>query len=208
LRAKPLPADLEQWRSRRNRAGLRIGLSLRSSTNFAPEQVIELANLMHETLPADAYVVPLSLHPSQDDAYLNLFATRWSELNRHIEVVDTSRLERPSQWINLLTGLDLTVAMRLHCGILGLISAVPTVPIAYDPKVSKIAAEFELPTLNLTKANSGAVDSEEWRRVLKTAVQKREIIKVQAAHKAESARKLACQNFALLAKILGIVTTS
>jgi polysaccharide pyruvyl transferase CsaB len=203
LAAKPLPPQLAAWQANRGE-GLRVALSLRSSKNITGETVALLAAALAKTLPEDATVIPLALQPLQDDEILDLFEQHWRALNRKIEPIDTSSITLPSQWISLLQSMDIVVSMRLHCAIMALISAVPTVAIAYDPKVSHVAREFELPTLNLTKAGEADGGGSQWTATLKAALDNRESIAATAARKAQAARNAACQNFSLLAKILNI----
>ncbi len=116
--------------------------------------------------------------------------------------LDLSAIERPSQWITLLKHMDLVIAMRLHCAIMSLISAVPTVPIAYDPKVSHIAEQFGLPTLNLAQERPNQAAAQAWTATVKRAVDSRKTISKHSAIKARDTRNMACQNFTLLARIL------
>src|SRR5262249_6188736 len=145
----------------------------------------------------NAVVVPLVLQPEQDAPILGEFVRLWTEGGGKIEQLDAAAIVRPSQWLSFLGGFDLVIAMRLHCAILALKKGVPTVAIAYDPKVAQIANQFELPTLNLTNnANDG------WATTIEQAVAKRAALKEVLLEKVAQANELACQNFASLAKIL------
>jgi polysaccharide pyruvyl transferase WcaK-like protein len=146
--------------------------------------------------------VPLPLQPAQDKELLDVFCKQWRALSREVLEIDTNALERPSQWIALLKEMDLVVAMRLHCAIMSLISAVPTVAIAYDPKVAHIADQFELPTLNLAKEKNDEATVQKWATTVTGAVKNRTGLSERSAALADAARNMACQNFTLLAKIL------
>ena len=203
LQAKPLPPALgNALDTRQSKAPLRVGLSLRLSSNFTVADVERLASSLAEALPADAEIVPLVLQPSQDSEILSAFSNHWRALDRQITELDLSAIERPSQWITLLKHMDLVIAMRLHCAIMSLISAVPTVAIAYDPKVSQIADQFGLPTLNLTQEFHSQAAAQAWTATVKGAVESRKTISAHSAIKARETRNMACQNFTLLAKIL------
>ena len=203
LQAKPLPPILANALSaKQSNSPLRVGLSLRVSSNFTVADVEPLARCLAEALPADAEIVPLVLQPSQDAEILKAFSEHWRALNRRITDLDLSAIERPSQWITLLKHMDLVIAMRLHCAIMSLISAVPTVAIAYDPKVSHIAEQFGLPTLNLAQERPNQAAAQAWTATVKRAVDSRKTISKHCAIKARDTRNMACQNFALLARIL------
>jgi polysaccharide pyruvyl transferase WcaK-like protein len=182
---------------------MRVGLSLRLSNNFSADSLVALVEAMARALPETASLVPLALHPEQDKEVLRLFCQEWTGIGRHVEEIDTSAIERPSQWISLLASFDLVVAMRLHCTIMAISAGVATVPIAYDPKVAHVAGEFELTSLNLTKEGGPVGGFETWSAAIKAAVQNRKTIAVKLGQKAQAAREMACQNFTLLAKILG-----
>jgi polysaccharide pyruvyl transferase CsaB len=208
LTPKPLPDKLETWRKNKRKSSLRVGLSLRTSNNFSADALVALVEAMARALPENATVVPLSLHPEQDDDVLRLFTQEWIGLGRKVESIDTSTISLPSQWLGLLSCLDLVVAMRLHCNIMALSSGVPTVPIAYDAKVAHVAKQFELPTLHLTEAGLPEGGGKSWNEALKSAVENRKALAVNSSEKAKAARNMACQNFEFLAKILGSKTAS
>ncbi len=70
----------------------------------------------------------------------------------------------------LVASADLLVAMRLHSAIFGLVSGVPTIALAYDPKVSLTMSDAGLPELSIplpeltsdwmTSAAKGALEHE------------------------------------------------
>lgn len=202
LPASPLPQDLNSQMSQKNDNRLRVGLSLRIINHFSEKNIAPLVEATVKALPETAVLVPLVLQPDQDARILDVFTEEWRKTNRSVEVVDTSGLQRPSQWIELLGKLDMTIAMRLHCAIMSIVAKTPTVALAYDPKVSHVASQFELPTLNLTKEGAPEGGKEAWFSALETAVNNRNGIAARASEKAEIARNLACQNFAILDRIL------
>ncbi len=203
LAPKSLPAEMVEWQEK-PRQTLRIGLSLRTSPNFSLATVEHFAQALAQSLPSDALVVPLPLQPAHDQAILAKFTQYWQSMGRLSEAVDVGFLEKPSQWMAFLKGFDLVVAMRLHCAILALKSGVPTIAIAYDPKVAHLAAEFELPTLNLTNDGCHPESAEQWVSTLRAGVENRQVLAKRIAAKVESARNKACQNFTAIARILGM----
>lgn len=203
LEQTAIPAQaLAQINNLKNRPGLTVGLSLRTAPNFSDKQLNELVSVMDRTLPLDTKLLLLPLQMEQDIEPLNKFAQQWTAKGRHAQVLETGEIERPSQWLAILAQLDMLVGMRLHALIMSLKSGVPVVGIAYDPKVRHVLTQFKQPILNLTKDGEGAGAFKEWLPSMQTAVATRPQLATAARQEAESAKKLACQNFELLAKIL------
>lgn len=203
LEQTAIPARaLDQINSLKNKPGLTVGLSLRTAQNFSDEQLDDLLSVMDRSLPPETKLLLLPLQADQDIEPLNKFAQQWTEKGRPVELLHTDEIERPSQWLAILSQLDMLVGMRLHALIMALKSGVPVVGIAYDPKVRYVLTQFKQPILNLTKPQDGAEASSEWLATMQTAVATRQQLATSARQEAESAKKLACQNFELLAKIL------
>lgn len=51
--------------------------------------------------------------------------------------------------INTISSLEYIIAMRFHANVIGVKSNVKTLAINYDPKVEKLAEEYNLPMINL-----------------------------------------------------------
>jgi polysaccharide pyruvyl transferase CsaB len=198
--APAVQAALEPLAAGRDAEHPLIGLSLRPSTLFSDQHNNCLLAALSAGLPAGARLLLLPLQRSQDEPVLSRFLDGWQKLGRQAVLLDTSELVRPSQWLAVLAQLDLLVSMRLHALIMALASAVPSVGIAYDPKVSKLLTEFEQPILNLAQDNP----KEDWLSAIKQAFSKRVELSCLAVGKSESAKKLACQNFNLLSRILSM----
>ena len=48
-----------------------------------------------------------------------------------------------------ISNLEYLIAMRFHANVVGIKSGVKTLAINYDPKVEKLAQEYNLPYINL-----------------------------------------------------------
>ncbi len=48
-----------------------------------------------------------------------------------------------------ISGLEYLISMRFHADVVGIKTGVKTLAINYDPKISKLAAEYNLPMINL-----------------------------------------------------------
>jgi polysaccharide pyruvyl transferase CsaB len=175
-----------------------VGLSLRSSDNFSDAHLKTLVSSMLTAVPANAHVILLPLQINQDKQLLEQFADQWRQHGRAATLIDTSSLHYPSEWISLFSKCKLVIGMRLHALIMSLKAGIPVVGMAYDPKVSHLLAEFEQPSLILTIEPN----SQEWEQTLQTAFADMEKLGRKATKKAEGAKKLACQNFNMLDRIL------
>jgi polysaccharide pyruvyl transferase WcaK-like protein len=90
--------------------------------------------------------------------------------------------------------------MRLHALIFALKAGRPVVGIGYDPKVTQLLAEFEQHCLILTKEDGG----KDWTEALKTVASSLPSYSGKAESHAATAKKAACQNFDVLARILNM----
>lgn len=197
LESQRLPPSLQDQLNNISASKL-IGLSLRTSPNFDDTHLIALVDGMAAALPEKAHILLLPLQMNQDKEILERFAQKWNAKGRTCTFVDTTTLEYPSQWISLFGRCKLVVAMRLHALIMALKAGVAVAGIAYDPKVTQVLTEFEQPILILAKEPA----RRDWEQMLKTAVADSDRLAHRAMKKAEGAKKLACQNFELLARIL------
>ena len=205
LEESALPESvLQQMREARNGSSLVVGLSLRNSHNFSQARREILLSTMLETLPKDAALILLPLQADQDLPQLEPFMKGWTDAGRKAVMLDVGPLERPSQWVSLMRQFDLVVAMRLHALIFALKEGVPSIGLTYDAKVEHVLRQFGQPILILPKdAEDGELKSK-WLDAASAGLQDLEKLRDMARSNAESAKKLACRNFQLLAKILDI----
>ena len=197
LEQRKLPDDVDQALSA-IKARYLVGLSLRPSHNFSDNHMQSLIEAMLVAVPESSHVVLLPLQNAQDLAPLEQFGELWKQSGRESTLINTAALRYPAQWISLFARCKILVGMRLHALIMSLKSGVPVVGIAYDPKVSHLLAEFEQPSLILTKEPQ----QNEWQQTMKAAFEDTDKLSRRAMRKAEGAKKLACQNFDMLARIL------
>ncbi|HIN64042.1 MAG TPA: hypothetical protein EYM95_05335, partial [Candidatus Obscuribacterales bacterium] len=188
----------------RSGSGLVVGLSLRNSHNFSDSRRKTLFSVLSKTLPQDAALVLLPLQKEQDLPQLEPFLESWQKAGRKGFILDTTELERPSQWISLMRQFDLVVAMRLHALIFALKEGIPVIGLTYDAKVEHVLRQFGQPILILPKESGDEGLEQKWLDSASAGLQDLEKLGSQAKENAESAKKLACRNFQLLAKILDI----
>lgn len=184
--------------------GLVVGLSLRNSHNFSDSRREILLSVLLKTLPEDAALVLLPLQKEQDLPQLEPFLESWKQAGRNGLMLDTSALERPSQWVSLMRQFDLVVAMRLHALIFALKEGIPVMGLTYDAKVEHVLRQFGQPILILPKEQGDAELEKKWLDSASAGLQDLEKLHLKAKENAESAKNLACRNFQLLAKILDI----
>ena len=177
-----------------------VGLSLRPSPALTDEHLAKLVDGLLAILSNDAVLVLLPLQEEQDLPVLQTFDRLWAEKGRRSILIDPKLIERPSQWAGLFSRFSFVVAMRLHALILALKAKIPVAGIAYDPKVTQLLAEFEQCCLILTKENRGT----DWPDSLKSFEQGLKSHAKLVGGKLESAKKLSCQNFDLLAMMLNM----
>lgn len=203
LEQTDIPAHaLAQINALKATPGLTVGLSLRTAANFSSKHLDDLVSVMDRSFPLETKVLLLPLQMDQDAQPLTSFAEQWQAKGRHAEVLHTDEIKKPSQWLAVLSRLDMLVGMRLHALIMSLKSGVPVVGLAYDPKVRHVLTQFKQPILNLTKDGEGTGAFKEWLPTMQSAIATRQQLASAAGQEAENAKKLACQNFELLAKIL------
>lgn len=205
LQSRPLPAEIDcQLKEVQDRPerGLLVGVSLRESPLLTEAGVDSLVKAMETVFPPTTILTPLSLQKEQDDAILEKVMASWKALGRPVVRLNLERLERPSQWLELIGRLDMIVGMRLHALLMALSAGTPVMGISYDPKVTHLLEEFRQPILNLTNKDVSQVSQDSVTSLLRTAVDDKERLLESASQARETAKKLACQNIKLMARIL------
>lgn len=202
LEPTPLPQSISATLAQIPPGRFLLGLSLRESALVSKDMVESFALSMAKMVKPGTILVPLILQPNQDAEYLEAFKSVWHLQNLESMDLDFSQLTRPSQWISLLSRFDLVVGMRFHALLMALKSAVPTVGLAYDPKVSYLMKSFEQPSLNLAKGFDGKAASLELANLMESALCNILELHDRALKVSATQKELACQNFEVIAKIL------
>lgn len=179
-----------------------IGLSVRESGLVNKAMIEGFAIAMAKSVKPGTILVPLIFQPNQDAELLDAFKSVWKAQGLESVDLDFSKLIRPSQWISLLSRFDLVVGMRFHALLMALKSGVPTVGLAYDPKVSYLMKNFEQPSLNLATGLNEKDAAAELEKLMDSALCNILELSERAMKVSESQKLLACQNFEVIAKIL------
>jgi len=177
-----------------------IGISLRSGAGFTSAHLQKLVETLETTLDSAAVLVMLPLQDQQDRPILQSFVDLWQSKERAVWLTQKEDL-LPSQWLSLLASLDMVIGMRLHSLIMSLASGKPVIGISYDPKVEIVLKQFKQPNLTFTR-NEDNQDSQSWPATIEAALTNYDELAASASHQARDCRQMACQNGALIAKIL------
>lgn len=177
-----------------------IGISLRPSPELTDAHLESLANALTAEMKPDETALLLPMQKEQDTEVLQKFQQLLNARGRKSALLDTSALELPSQWLGVFAHLKALVGMRLHAIIMALKAGKPVAGIAYDPKVTQLLAEFQQCCLILTKESGG----KDWIDQLKTFANNMDSFASKVNVQLEAAKKLSCQNFEALARILNM----
>lgn len=197
---QPVQDLLAKYGSRARPRPTLIGISLRSGAGFTSAHLQKLVEALETTLDSAAILVMLPLQDQQDRPILQAFVDLWQSKERTVWLPLKQDL-LPSQWLSLLASLDMVIGMRLHSLIMSLASGKPVIGISYDPKVEVVLKQFNQPNLTFTR-NEDNQDSQSWPATIKTALTNYDELAAAASHQARDCRQMACQNGALIAKIL------
>ena len=206
LQPSALPDETEAALKNRPPGSSLMGLSIRESHHISRSTVEAMAHSLSAGAREGTILVPLILQHNQDAELLQVFSMIWKSNGHATLELDFSKIDRPSQWLSLLSELDLVVGMRFHALLMALKSGVPAVGLAYDPKVSYLMKNFEQPCLNLAKSSSDNDDAAlaaELANLVKTASSDNSAFRERAQRVTASQNELACQNFDVIARILG-----
>ena len=69
--------------------------------------------------------------------------------NRGMENVEVKKQLSVNDATETISNLEYLVAMRFHANVIGIKSGVKTLAINYDPKVERLAEEYNLPMINM-----------------------------------------------------------
>jgi polysaccharide pyruvyl transferase CsaB len=180
-----------------------IGISLRTGAGFSQSHLRKLVETLQSSLDQSATLVMLPLQDEQDRPILSSFADLWHGKNQIIWLAPETKL-LPSQWLALIASLDMVIGMRLHSLIMSLANGKPVVGISYDAKVEIILNQFAQPNLkfNPNQENEDHEGNKDWIATIESALTNYSQLSSLANVEARNCREAACQNGALIAKIL------
>ena len=126
------------------------GIQLRDFAGVDDKFLNKLADIVAEKFE-DKKIKIISL---QDSVDLKVCEHFYEMLKRrkHKDVQILSNLSLDSA-IKSIAGLEYLVGMRFHANVVAINAGVKTLCINYDPKVERLAEEYELPIINLADEN-------------------------------------------------------
>ncbi len=125
-----------------------VGIQLRDYKTLSDEFLKSLAHKVAEKF-YDKKVFVISLQDSIDIKPCIKFIEYLKE--NGIQDVELKSNMSINQIIELISGLEYLIAMRFHANVIGIKSGVKTTAINYDPKVEKLAQEYNLPIIELNQ---------------------------------------------------------
>ncbi len=146
----------------------KIAVSLRPATGVSP-----LSEALFDCLTAFATVNEIEAHvlvldPDEDSAICREFASRLasSGIKTFLYPSEPTTLISPTGTLELLSGMNITLGMRLHSLILSTIAGTPFVAFSYDPKVGAFATGCDMPGFT----DLPAITSEKIREAMRNAL--------------------------------------
>ncbi|MBR6126637.1 polysaccharide pyruvyl transferase CsaB [bacterium] len=127
-----------------------VGIQLRGvNKGLSAEFLNRLADTVIKYF-ADKKIVILSLQDSLDSAVCEEFSRILKTKNIDSEVLNSLDV---NQVIERICNLEYLISMRFHSNVIAIKAGVKTLAINYDPKVEKLAEEYNLPCINLNQGD-------------------------------------------------------
>jgi polysaccharide pyruvyl transferase CsaB len=151
LQGKPLPGLWEL-------PAPRIAVSLRSHPCLTTERLQSLtAALVSFQKATQAYILLLPFQPVQDLVIAEAVQAALPNVSRILTLTD------PQQLKGVFHGVEMTIAMRFHALIMAAAAECRCFALSYDPKVSQLMADLELPGLPIEQiSDNSAVLCQTW----------------------------------------------
>jgi polysaccharide pyruvyl transferase CsaB len=129
----------------------RVAVNLRSHPQLTPQRLEILTQALISFQKAtNTYILLVPFQESQDLAIAKFLASRLS--GPHQIII----LEDPRELKGLFRGVEMTIGMRYHSLIMAAAESCRCFALSYDPKVSKLMKEVDLPGWELTKLPDNA----------------------------------------------------
>jgi polysaccharide pyruvyl transferase CsaB len=145
-------------------ASPKIAVTLRSHPQLTNQRLdLITQSLVDLQAATDSHVLLVPFQPTTD---LDIAAQIKSELTDNSQIVT---LTDPKQLNGLFQGVDLAIGMRYHSLIMAAAQGSKCWAIGYDPKVSKLMTEIDIPGWELTALpTDSAAITQAWKQHLET----------------------------------------
>ncbi len=131
--------------SPKNQTGT-VGIQLRSFNGVDEIFLNRLADTISQRF-SDKNIQIISLQDKLDLPVCEQFAQTLQ--NKGMENIEVKKQLSVNDAIDIISNLEYLVAMRFHANVIGIKAGVKTLAINYDPKVERLAEEYNLPMINM-----------------------------------------------------------
>lgn len=140
---------LDMQMEKRNNVGT-VGIQLRSGVHGLNNDFLK--KLSEEVFKrfANKQIKVISLQDSIDFNICKEFADMLTKMGLNVQIVSNLDI---NEVIECISNLEYLVAMRFHANVVGIKTGVKTIAINYDPKVEKLAKEYNLPMIDFKQSS-------------------------------------------------------
>lgn len=125
-----------------------VGIQLRNYKTLSNEFLETLAGEIYKNF-SDKQIKILSLQDSIDLTVCKTFKKILEQNGMtNIEIVSNANIDKI---FDEISKLEYLIAMRFHANVVGIKAGVKTLAINYDPKVAKLAEEYNIPSVELNQ---------------------------------------------------------
>lgn len=122
----------------------RVAVALRSHPHLTTERLHSLTTaLVNFQKATQAYILLIPFQPAQDLAIATAIQAKLPDVSQILTITD------PQQLKGVFHGVEMTIAMRLHALIMAAAAKCRCFALSYDPKVSQLMQDLDLPGLPL-----------------------------------------------------------
>lgn len=124
----------------------RVAVALRSHPQLTPERLeLLISALVSFQKATQAYFLLVPFQPAQDLAIATAIQAQMPQVSQILT------LAHPQQLRGLFQGVEMTIAMRFHALIMAAAAGCRGFALSYDPKVSQLMQDLEMPGLALAE---------------------------------------------------------
>ncbi|HEY9735258.1 MAG TPA: polysaccharide pyruvyl transferase CsaB, partial [Trichocoleus sp.] len=132
----------------------RVAVALRSHSWLTPDRLSQFTEaLINFQKATQTCVLLVPFQPSKDRAIAEQIQARLQGPNYLFQLTD------PRQLKGLFRGVEMTIGMRLHALIMAAAEGCRCFALSYDPKVSQLMVDLDMPGWDLNPATSGGLDT-------------------------------------------------
>lgn len=135
----------------------RVAVALRSHPQLTHARLeVLIQALIGFQKATQAYLLLIPFQPAQDLAVAAAIQTQMPQVSQIVALSD------PQQIRGLFQGVEMTIAMRFHALIMAAAAGCRCFAFSYDPKVSQLRQDLDLPGLELSEISDSASLCQSW----------------------------------------------